>query len=174
MDPEAAQGAKEEKREEVYLQWSSPSRLFKRRDKDFFTNIAAIVFLLTVILVFAREYLLILALLSIAFLVYVLSTVPPEEVKHRVTNLGIESAGHFYRWEEFVEFWFEEQWSQTMLMLRPILGSRIIILLAEQERAKVRELIAKHIPYREQPEKSWVDNAARWLTEKIPLEKSTS
>lgn len=174
MDPEAAQGAKEEKREEVYLQWSSPSRLFKRRDKDFFTNIAAIVFLLTVILVFAREYLLILALLSIAFLVYVLSTVPPEEVKHRVTNLGIESAGHFYRWEEFVEFWFEEQWSQTMLMLRPILGSRIIILLAEQERAKVRELIAKQIPYREQPEKTWVDNAARWLTEKIPLEKSAS
>jgi hypothetical protein len=174
MEPEAAQGEKEEKREEVYVQWASPSRLFKKRDKEFFTNIGAIVFLLTVILVFAREYLLILALLSIAFLVYVLSTVPPEEVKHRITNLGIESAGHFYRWEELSEFWFEEQWGQTMAMLRPIFGSRIIILLGSQDRSKVRELIAKHIPFREKPEKSWVDNAARWLTEKIPLEKPAS
>jgi len=174
MEPESAQGEKETKREEVYLSWTSPSRLFKHRDKDFFTNIAAIVFLLTVILVFAREYLLILALLSIAFLVYVLSTVPPEEVKHRITNLGIESVGHFYRWEELVEFWFEEQWGQTMLVLRPILGTRIIILLTGQDRAKVRELVAKNIPFREQPEKSWVDNAAHWLTEKIPLEKPAS
>jgi hypothetical protein len=174
MEPESAQDEKEIKREEVYLTWSSPSRLFKRRDKDFFTNIAAIVFLLTVILVFAREYLLILALLSIAFLVYVLSTVPPEEVKHRLTNLGIESAGHFYRWEELAEFWFEEQWGQTTLVLRPILGTRIIMLLGSEDRAKIRELVAKHIPFREQPEKSWVDNAARWLSEKIPLEKPAS
>ena len=174
MEPETAPEKKEEKREEVYVQWASPSRLFKKRDKEFFTNIGAIVFLLTVILVFAREYLLILALLSIAFLVYVLSTVPPEEVKHRITNLGIESAGHFYRWEELSEFWFEEQWSQTLAILRPIFGSRIIILLGGQDRSKVRELIAKHIPFREKPEKSWVDNAAHWITEKIPLEKPAS
>lgn len=174
MDEQAARPRgelKEEKREEVHLSWSSPSRLFKRRDKEFFTNIGAIVFLLTVILVFAREYLLIMAVLSIVFLIYVLSTVPPEEVLHRITNLGIESAGHFYRWETLAEFWFEEQWGQTLLILRPIFGSRIIILLGDQDKAKARQLIAKNIPFREQPEKTWVDNAASWLTKKIPLEK---
>lgn len=166
-----ATAAPEEKREEVYLSWVSPSRLFKKRDREYFTNIAAIVFLLSIILVFAREFVLIAAVLSIVFLIYVLSTVPPEDIKHRITNLGIESAGRFYRWQELYEFWFEQQWGQTLLVLRPYIGSRVIILLGSQDRGHVRERVAKHIPFREQPEKSWVDNAASWLTKKIPLEK---
>src|SRR3989304_8523880 len=105
---EPAEEHKEEKKE-VFLTWVSPSRLFKRRDREYFTNIGAIVFLLVIILIFAREFVLIAAVLSIVFLVYVLSTVPPEEVTHRITNLGIESAGHFYRWEELAAFWLGEQ-----------------------------------------------------------------
>lgn len=157
--------------EEVLLAWTSPSRLFKKRDREYFTNIGAIVFLLTIILVFAREFVLIAAVLSVVFLIYVLSTVPPEEVSHRLTNLGIESAGHFYRWEELADFWLEEQWGQHLIVLRPYLSPRVIILLGSQNHEKVRELVAKHIPFRSQPEKTWVDNAASWLTKKIPLEK---
>ncbi len=160
-----------EKRKEVLYSWSSPSRLFKKRDKEYFTNIGAIVFLLIVILLFAREFLLIAAVVSVVFLIYVLSTVPPEEVEHAITNLGIDSAGHFYRWEEFFDFWFEEQWGQTLLVLNPKRGTRVIILLGHADGKKVRELIAQHIPFREAPEKSWVDNAATWLSEKVPLEK---
>lgn len=161
----------EHKEEEVYATWASPSRLFKKRDREFFVNILAIVFLLSVILVFVREFVLIATILSIVFLIYVLSTVPPEEIKHRVTNLGIESGGHFYRWEEFADFWFEEQWGQHMLILRPFVSPRLIILLGSQNREKIREAISHHIPFREEPDRSWVDNAARWITEKIPLEK---
>lgn len=166
-----AERPKEDKREEVYLEWASPSRLFKKRDREYFTNVGAIVFLLSVILVFAREFVLIAAVLSIVFLIYVLSTIPPEEVKHKITNLGIESAGTFYRWEQLFDFWFEEQWGQTMLVLRPIMTPRATILLGSQDRNMVREFIAKHIPFRETPQKTWVDNAASWLTKKIPLEK---
>ena len=164
----------EQKSQDVLLSWSSPARLFKKRDKEYFTNIGAIVFLLIVILVFAREFLLIAAVVSVVFLIYVLSTVPPENIDHRITNLGIESGGHYYRWEELAEFWFEEQWGQVMLLLKPYIGSRIIILLGDLDKNRVRELLSKHIPFREKPEKSWVDNASKWLTEKIPLEKPTA
>lgn len=164
-------GSQKEVEQEVLLAWNSPSRLFKKRDKEYFTNIGAIVFLLIIILVFAREYLLIAAVVSIVFLVYVLSTVPPEDVSHRITNLGLESAGHFYRWEELADFWFEEQWGQMMAVFRPVVGTRIIVLLGSEDKEQVHKLIAKYIPFREQPEKTWVDNAARWITEKIPLEK---
>ena len=148
--------------------------MFKKRDKEYFTNVGAIVFLLIVILVFAREFLLIAAVVSIVFLIYVLSTVPPEDIEHHITNLGVESAGHYYRWQELSEFWFEEQWGQTMLVIRPIVGTRIIILLGTQGRDKVRTLLAVHIPYRDAPEKSWVDNAASWLSKKVPLEKPSA
>ncbi|MBI2405281.1 hypothetical protein HYV22_03850 [Candidatus Gottesmanbacteria bacterium] len=169
MDKE--EETQKEERKEVLLSWSSPSRLFKKRDAEYYRNIAAIVFLLLVILVLAREFLLIAAVLSIVFFVYVLSTVPPEEVTHKITNLGIDSAGHFYRWEELADFWFEEQWGQVLLVFRPIFGTRTIILLSDQNKEKVRETIAKYIPFLEKPEKTWVDNAASWLTKKVPLEK---
>ncbi len=161
------------KQRKVLLTWTSPSRLFKRRDKEYFTNIGAIVFLLIVILVFAREFLLIAAVVSVVFLIYVLSTVPPEDITHHITNLGIESAGHFYRWDELSEFWFESQWDQTMLQIRPLIGPRIILLLGHEHKDKVRELISEYITYRETPDKSWVDNAATWLSEKVPLDKPT-
>jgi hypothetical protein len=162
------------KREEVLLEWQSPSRVFKKRDREYFTNIGAMVFFLSVILIFVKEFVLIAAVLSIVFLIYVLSTVPPEEVKHQITNLGVESAGHFYRWEELSDFWFEEQWGQHMAILRPFASPRIIILLGSMSKDKVRELVAEYIPFREQPDRNFVDNAARWITEKIPLEKPQS
>lgn len=170
MDKTNNSSEKPEK-EEVYLSWNSPSRLFKKRDREYFTNIGAIVFLLTIILVFAREFLLIAAVLSIVFLIYVLSTVPPEEVLHKITSLGIDSAGHFYKWEELSDFWFKEQWGQNLLILRPYFGPHIIVLLDSQSKDKVRGILTKHIPFLEKPPESWVDNAATWLTEKIPLEK---
>ncbi|MDO8451452.1 MAG: hypothetical protein Q7S76_01135 [bacterium] len=161
----------EGKREEVYAAWDAPSRLFKKRDKEYFTNIGAIVFLLTIILVFAREFLLIAAVLSVVFVVYVLSTVPPEEMHHKITNLGIETGGAFYRWEDIGDFWMEEQWGQHYLVIRPVLAPRLIVLLGHQSREKIREYVARHIPFRDKPQRNWVDNAANWLTQKIPLEK---
>ncbi len=157
----------------VLLTWTSPSRLFKKRDKEYFTNIGAIVFLLIVILVFAREFLLIAAVVSVVFLIYVLSTVPPEDITHHITNLGIESADHVYRWDELSSFWFETQWDQTMLQIQPFMGARIILLLGHEHKEKIRELMSEYITYRETPDKSWVDNAATWLSEKVPLEKPT-
>jgi hypothetical protein len=171
MDDQSANKDIKPEKEETYITWNSPSRLFKKRDKEYFTNVGAIVFLLIVILVFAREYLFILAVLSIVFFIYVTSTVPPEDVNHKITNLGLESAGHFYRWETLVEFWFEEQWGQTIITVRPVFGTRIIVLLGSENKDKVQELISQHIPYRDKPQKSWVDNAATWLTKKVPLEK---
>jgi len=160
--------------EQVFCEWSAPARLFKKRDREYFVNIFAIVFLLSVILVFAREFVLIAAVFSIVFLIYVLSTVPPEDVQHRITNLGIESAGRFYRWEELADFWFEEQWGQQMMIVRPFMTTRLIILLGNQQKDKIREFVAAYIQFRKVPDRTWMDNAARWISEKIPLEKPAS
>ncbi len=70
-----------------------------------------------------------------------------------------------------MEFWFEEQWGQVMLIVRPIFGTRIILLLGSQDKDRVRGMLTEHIPFREHPEKNWVDNAANWLSKKVPLEK---
>ena len=95
--------------EETLFTWKSPSRPFKKREKEFFTTIAAIVFLLAVILVFVKEFLLIGAIVALSFVAYVLATIPPEVVEHRISTLGIDSVGHFNKWEELINFRFSQR-----------------------------------------------------------------
>lgn len=156
----------------VYLSWKSPSYLFKKRDKEFFRNIAAIVFLLLVILFFAREFPLILAVLSVAFLVYVFSTVQPDEVSHRITSIGIESGTRFYPWESLREFWIEKQWDQTMVVVIPNTGPKILLILRGVTEKSVKDVLSRFIVFQEVPQKTFTDSAASWLSKKVPLEKT--
>jgi hypothetical protein len=156
----------------VYLSWKSPSRLFKKRDKEFFRNIAAIVFLLLVILFFAREFLLIFAVVSLAFLIYVFATVPPEDIPHKITSLGIETGERFYPWETLKEFWFENQWDKEILVIATVAGSKVIMILDGVTEKSVKDIMTRFLPMQEEPKKSFVDTAASWLSKKVPLEKT--
>jgi len=160
--------------EQILISWRSPSRPFKKREKEFFTTIGAIVFLLAVILVFIKEFLLIGAILALAFVAYVLATVPPEEVEHKITTHGLESAGHFYKWEELVSFWFWEKWGQPVLLVQTKLRfpGRLVLLIGGQDKEKIKDALLKYLNFKEKPEKNWMDDAAKWLAEKVPLEKS--
>lgn len=171
MDNDSQEVKSEIKPEQNLLVWKSPSRLFKKRDREYFINIGAIVFLLVVILIFAQEYMFILAVLSIVFFVYVTSTVPPDEIEHRITTFGFETGGRYYPWGEMREFWFEEQWGQVKLVISSMLHGRIFMLLGGMDKSKVKDIVSTYISYREEPEKTWMDNASTWITKKIPLEK---
>lgn len=159
---------------EVLLEWQSPSRLFKKRDREYFTTIGAIVFLLAVIVFFMRDFLQIAVILSLAFVAYVLATVEPEEVEHKITAAGVYNAGHFYSWDELVSFWFAEKWGQKILNLEMATGFPrvLLLLLGKAEEEKMRKILEEHLLFREVVEKHWIDSASEWLQQKIPLETS--
>lgn len=157
---------------ETILEWEAASRPFKKRDKEYFKTIAAFVFLLVVILLFVKEFLLIGAILALLFVSYVLSTIPPQKVKHRVTRHGFETGGRLYRFEELFDFWFEEKWGQEMVCIRTYrLPGKIIALLGELDKDKLKEVLVKRIPFREKPEKNWTDRAGDWLAKKFRLRR---
>lgn len=158
------------------LKWRAPSRLFKKRDRVFFQTVIALVILIGLILFLLKEFLLIGVVLALAFVAYVLATVPPEEIEHRISVKGFETAGIMTRWEDIVEFWFEEKWEQKILVLqkRPGTGfpSRIMAILGTQDYNTVKEKINEYVPFREVPEKTWIDSAADWLHRHLPFEKA--
>ncbi|MFH0863754.1 MAG: hypothetical protein V1858_01530 [Candidatus Gottesmanbacteria bacterium] len=158
--------------EQLLLSWKSPSRPFKKREKEFFRTIGAIVFLLAVILIFIKEFLLIGAIIALAFVAYVLATVPPEEVEHQITTNGIDSTGHFYKWEELINFWFGNKWGLPILYVqtKTRFPGRLVILTSGQDQTKIKEILIKYLTFKEKPEKNWMDDAAKWLGEKVPLE----
>jgi hypothetical protein len=154
------------------LEWSAPSRVFKKRDKEYFTTIASIAVLIAIILLFFKEWLLIMVIVAMVFVTYVMATVPPEQVEHQITTLGIKTGGKNYDWEDLKRFWLSEKHNQKILYIDTKIRfpKRLILLLGETNEAEVKKMLSDYLSY-EEPEKTWMDNAGDWLTKNIPLEK---
>lgn len=161
------------KEDNILLEWVASSRPFKKRSSEFYRTVAAIAFLFVVIFFFAREIMAIITILAVLFVVYALSTVPPEQIKNKITTLGIQTDQYFHKWEEMYEFWFDEKYGQKMLVVRLLMGfpTHLQLLLGDKNPVEIKKILADKLPYREKPERTFLDNAANWLSSKIPLER---
>ncbi len=159
----------------TFLVWQAPARLYKTRDKEFYSTLGAIAFLIAVILLFIKEWFAIVLVISVAFLAYVFATIKPEDIEYQITNKGLVVAGNNYPFGELARFWFEEKMNQKILLVeRPTaFPYRLTIPLGQVEPKKIKELLVKYLPF-EQPEKTWMENAGEWLSKKVPLEKEPS
>jgi hypothetical protein len=154
------------------LKWSAPVRPFKKRDREYYTTIAAIVFLLAVILLFLKEWILIAVMASLMFVAYVLATVAPETVEHEINTRGILTGDKLFKWENLVRFWFSKKWNETILHVETKLRfpTQLMLLLGDQDEAAIKEILQTRVQH-EAPEKTLMDRSAKWLSDKIPLEK---
>ncbi len=160
----------------VLYTWHASVRPFKRRNKEFWTTVIAIVFLVALILFFVKEWFLIAAIVSLTFVYYVLSTVEPEEMEYKITNRGIIYAGQTYAFENISQFWFSEKYEQKVVNLELRGGGlvgRITILVGKGDQAKIKEILLKYL-IEDEVKPNFLDNASKWLSEKVPLESESS
>jgi hypothetical protein len=156
----------------VLLEWSSRAWPFIKRSREFFKTIFVIAALLVLIAIFMRETLLALVIVTLAFVVYVLGTVEPQEISHRLTERGLESGEHRYPWDQLTRFWFGERSGQQMLFVETTLRfpKRLMLVAENVDRDKLSALLQKKIKLVEEPEPGFLDQSARYLSKKIPLE----
>lgn len=157
--------------EKTLYSWSAPSRLFKRRTREFYSTVAALVFLLSLILFFAKEFLLIGVIMAIGFVSYVLASVPPDEITHVFSNKGIRTGERLYEWGSLGRFWWTEKWKQTYVTVEAPgrMPSMLILLVGKGEKEEIDAVLKTYL-INQKPEPTWFDNAAKWLSEKVPLE----
>jgi len=159
--------------EKILLEWTAPARPYKTRSREFYTTIASIAFLLAVILLLVKEFLLIGVIIAFAFLSYILATHKPEDAKHQLTTMGIRTDGKLWAWETLTNFWLKKQWSQEVVICKTItaLPGVILLVIDPAKREEIIKTIGDHIPL-DEPTDSFVDKASHWLGDKIPLENS--
>lgn len=156
--------------EETILEWKAPSRPFKKRNRQFYTTVAIITGLISLILFFAGQFLPIAVVIAVAFLAYVLSSVPPEEVTNKITTWGIHTEEKLYYWEEMGRFWLDEKFGQRLLHVEIArFPGRLTVLLANQNEADLTQLLSE-VLLNEKPKDTFYDKAAKWLQDKIPLD----
>lgn len=161
------------KTEKILLEWESPARPYKTRSREFYTTIGSIAFLLGVILLLIKEFLLIGVIIAFAFLSYILATHKPENAKHQLTTKGVRTDGKLFAWESLTNFWLKKQWDQEVIICKTVaaLPGVILLVVDPDKRENIIKTIGDKIPL-EKPSDSFVDRASKWLGDKIPLENS--
>ncbi len=156
--------------EEIIVEWAAPSRPFKKRNRQFYSTVAIIVLLISMILFFAGQVLPIAVVISVAFLVYVLYSIPPGQAQNKITTYGIRTDDSIYYWEELSRFWFEDQLDEKMMLFElNRFPWRVILLIQPEDQEDFRSLL-KDVLLEQKPPVTQVDKWANWLKEKLPLE----
>jgi hypothetical protein len=158
--------------EKTLIEWTAAERAFKKRDKDFWITAVASLILFSVVLVFIQEFFLIVALVSVLFLYYVLSTVPPQEVKYKITNRGVHFGDSKYSWDILLRFWFRKSLNVELLEFETNLRvpRQISLVINENDKEEIKKIVVKKLPLVESST-NFVDKLAKWWNDKMPWEK---
>ncbi|HBP50814.1 MAG: hypothetical protein US68_C0007G0014 [Candidatus Shapirobacteria bacterium GW2011_GWE1_38_10] len=157
--------------EKVLFEWSAPERAYQRKTKDFWVTAVAILILVSVILIFIKEFFLIMALISVLFLAYALSSVPPGTVKNKLTNRGLYFGELRYEWAVLKRFWFKKSLSNETICFGTSLRfpQQISLVIDPKDQEKLKEIVIKRIPMLESSP-TFVDRLTKWFAARLPLE----
>lgn len=164
--------------EYLIVDWHADSRVTRQRSKEYYSSLAVIVLLLSLILFFANQVVLIFVLLSFLFISYVLASVKAETIQHMITTYGIRYRGQLYYWDQMSRFWVRNNHGTYEVHVEiPHLWFNEIILLPANSSSAVPltvedliDLLGRYLPY-EEPIPTQFDHWVQWLEEKFPLEK---
>lgn len=163
-------GFEKPKPEETILEWNAPSRPFKKRNRQFHTTVVTIALLLSFILFFAGQVITIAVVFAVAFLIYVMSTIPPHTITNKITTYGLRSEDSLYFWDELGRFWFETKLSDRILYVEAArFPHRLTLLLGKADEKELREILSE-VLLEQKPAPNVTDKVADWLKEKVPLD----
>lgn len=153
------------------LKWQAPSRPFKKRNRQFYVTVATITFLISLILFFAGQFLPVAVVISVAFLAYVLYSIPPDTVTNTVTSYGIRTENKLFYWEEMGRFWFDRQTGQDVMNVEVVqFPGRIALLCTnEMQPNQLREIMSQ-VLLEQRPADTPFEKASKWLEDRLPLE----
>lgn len=158
---------------QVVYAWKAPLRAYKKNNKRVLRFYIAVALLLTIIIFFLGDRILIIPIWSILFLFYVLTITPPPIVENKITRFGIETAGITLRWEILSHFYFTKRFGFTILTILtnpPYSFHAYMIIPSESIKKSVMKILAEHIVYQDKPTMTITDRMINWLSYLIPEE----
>lgn len=156
---------------QLVFSWKSPLRAYKKRGGNILRFYIAVSLLLSLIVFFFGDKILIIPIITLFFLFYVLTITPPPDVDNKITTFGIETAGITLRWEFLSHFYFKKKFGLSVLTLvsqAPYYYHAYLIVPNEEIKSKLLDLLAQHLIYMEKPQRSFTDKAVDWLSNLIP------
>lgn len=156
---------------QIIYAWKAPLRAYKKRAKNVLRFYLALALLLSVIVFFFGDKILLIPIWALLFLFYVLTITPPPEVENKITTFGIESAGVTARWELLSDFYFTKRFGFDILTIvshAPYYLHLYMIVPNPEIKGKVMQLLAEHLIYQEKPQRTLTDRMIDWFSRLMP------
>jgi len=162
------------KNPQVIYSWKAPLRPYKKRSKIILRFYVALSLLLSLIIFFFGDKIILLPIWSILFLFYTLTITPPPEVENKITTFGIESAGVIASWENLSHFYFGRRFgfdTLTIVSQPPFFYHFYLVLPNNEVKEKVFSILTQHLIYQEKPKKTLTDKIADFFLSLLPEEE---
>lgn len=157
--------------------WRAPLRAYKKRSRVILRFYVALAVLISLIVFFFGDRILLVPIMSLLFLFYVLTVTPPPEVEHVITTFGIETSGISLRWEFLSHFYFTKKFGFDVLTLvshAPYFYHAYLIVPNGDTKKRVMSLLSKHLMFLEKPQRSITDKMVDFLSNLIPDDEDES
>jgi len=158
------------------LSWHAPGRPFKKHSKEYFVNIFLIMTAVEVIIFLFHIYLLMLVVLSLAFLAFALAIVPPHIFYYKITSEGVRVEDSFFIWEELYDFYFDKHDGIEVVKIgtKAYIPGELTLILGDVTPQQIKTALLPYLPFREYVSPTFTQKAGDWLEKNFPLEKSSS
>lgn len=111
------------------------------------------------ILALLQEFPLILVIVSLAFVSYVLSKVPPEEALFEISSHGIKINDDLFYWHEMSQFFFvkTDDFDVLAVDVPQNTPTRLFLTIHNADMGKIKDVLSEHLNYIEVEPKSIFD-----------------
>lgn len=156
---------------QILYSFKAPLRAYKKRSKYVLRFYVAVALLLSIIIYFLGDHILIIPIWSVLFLFYMLTVTPPPIVENRITRFGIETAGITLRWDVLSHFYFSQRFGFTILTIvtqPPYSMHAYLVVPDERVKKDIMKILVEHIVYQERPALGITDKLINVLSHIIP------
>ena len=159
---------------QMVFSWRAPLRPYKKQTGLILRFYLAIALLLSAIMFFFGDKILLIPIWAIVFLFYVLTITPPPEVENKITTFGIDAAGVTLRWEVLSHFYFGKRfgfYTLTIVSQAPYFYHAYMVVPNEDTKKRLTQILSQHLVYQEKPQTTITYKMLDLLSSLIPDEK---
>ena len=162
---------------QVMFSWKAPLRPYKKRSALILRFYLAVALLLSLIMFFFGDKILLIPIWALVFIFYVLTITPPPDVENKITTFGIDAAGVTLRWEVLSHFYFGKRfgfYTLTVVSQSPYFYHLYLVVPTEEMKKKLITILSTHLLYQETPQKTITDKMLDWVSVLVPDEEEAT
>ncbi len=155
------------------FEWHSAGRPYKKRTKQYFLTALLLMVFVELILFLFSQYMLMVVVISLVFVSFALTIVPPKDFHYKISSEGIMIEDRFFLWKELYDFYFKKTDGVETVHIRTedFFPGEIILTLNPLDKENVKKAIIQFLPFREVIKPTFVEKSADWLSRNFPMEK---